>query len=308
MRIGIIDLGTNSIRFSIFEVDYHSRVKEIYKDKLMVRLGHELFVKYRLDPVAVRRTVAALSQYKKIADMYGVRRLRAFGTCALREARDSGRFIKMVKQLTGIDINVISGKREGDLIASGILMNQKRLSGRLALIDIGGGSTEVSLCSGKRILRSASFNFGAARLQQMFLKKSPPSLDSVQLTRLFLQNALNKEFRKKRWLKVKRVFGSSGTVKTYIKVIQKKYGRKKPVSIKMICRVNKKFESYDLGKLKDVSGIDKERVDIILSGGIILEEIMRALGARYLKRTEYSLRDGILVEELKNRRCAALSI
>lgn len=299
MRIGIIDLGTNSIRFSIYEINYNLEKKIIYKDKLMVRLGRGLFVNRYLDAVSVRRTLAALSQYKRMAAHYGVRELRAYGTCALREANDSQKFVRMVKHFTGIKLNVISGRIEGRLIACGILANQRRLTGRFALVDIGGGSTEVTLCREKRILRGASFNLGAARLQQIFLKKSPPTEESIQALRLFVQKTLYREFKKNRWPKVKRVVGSSGTIKTIVKIIQKRRGKKNKISTKMICRVNSKMKTYDLNKLKKIPGMDKDRADMILSGGIILEEVLKCLGAKYLTRTEFSLRDGILYEELR---------
>ncbi|MEO5970726.1 MAG: hypothetical protein ABIQ95_12440, partial [Bdellovibrionia bacterium] len=173
MRIGIIDLGTNSVRFDIHSVTPPGEAHLLHREKLMIRLGEGVFLDGKLDPHAIRRAVHAFMSFKNTAERFQVEKIVAFATSALREAKDAVHLIDRIRQKTQIEIRIISGEEEAKLIALGILSHES-FKGRYGLIDIGGGSTEISICHNKNILNSASFPLGAARLQQVFLKTSPP--------------------------------------------------------------------------------------------------------------------------------------
>lgn len=135
----------------------------------MVRLGQGVFIKGRLNHSAIKRTLDAFSSFKKTAEKLRVQKILAFGTSALREAEDRDGFIKLIKAKVGIDIHIISGQEEANLIALGILTNEKSLpNGLFGLVDIGGGSTEISICKGDKVLFSDSFPLGTARLSASF--------------------------------------------------------------------------------------------------------------------------------------------
>src|SRR3954469_10895994 len=179
MRLGVIDLGTNSVRFDVHQIGADGELQRLHRKKLMVRLGQGAFVSRKLDREAVGRTLDAFARFKRVATHLKTEKIIAFGTAALREVSDREQLIELIKRSTGIHLRVITGAEEAQLIALGILSNEKLTPSRVALVDIGGGSTEISICRGRKGLHSHSFPLGAARLQQLYLKRSPPNASSV---------------------------------------------------------------------------------------------------------------------------------
>jgi exopolyphosphatase/guanosine-5'-triphosphate,3'-diphosphate pyrophosphatase len=298
MRIAIIDLGTNSVRFDIHQLGpKKGSVRQLHREKIMVRLGQGVFLNGKLDRSAVQRTLQAFTRFKKSAAQFKAAKIIAFGTSALRECSDGERFLRLVHERTGIQIRVISGSEEAQLIALGILSNEKTPKGKYALVDIGGGSTEISICRGKAILHSFSFPLGTARLQQVFLKKSPPAAASIQELREFIQGTLSSVILSEHWPKVDQILGSSGTIRALAKILEGSEWdefRRDDLS-----DLVDEMSSMTTTELLGIDGIESKRVDMILAGAVLFEEIMYALSARKATPTEFSLRDGILEEELR---------
>ncbi|RYZ70072.1 MAG: hypothetical protein EOP09_06640, partial [Proteobacteria bacterium] len=162
MRVAIIDLGTNSVRFDVHQFGPKNLKQLLHREKMMVRLGQGVFATGKLNREAIRRTVLAFQSFQKTSGEMRVDRMVAFGTAALREAGDGQIFVETIKEKTGIEIQVISGAEEARLIALGVLKNEKRAKGRHGLIDIGGGSTEITICLDKTPVVGASFSLGTA--------------------------------------------------------------------------------------------------------------------------------------------------
>lgn len=295
MRVAIIDLGTNSVRFDVHSLE-KGKTKLLHREKRMIRLGQGVFVKGRIDPNARERAVHAFSHFRRVADSMRVRKIVAFGTSALREAQDSPALVDEVRNLTGIEIKVISGKEEAKLIALGILSRERPVKGRFALVDIGGGSTEISLCRGKRPLHGDSFELGTARLQQVFLKRSPPKEREIRCLREYIRNILGQRMRA--WGGAETVVGSSGTVRAVAKILDAK-----DFSAKELTELAADISRMTTTQLLDIPGMEPKRVDMILAGALLLEEICLMLGAKRVIPTDFSLRDGIIEEE---RRLARL--
>ncbi len=298
MRIAIIDLGTNSVRFDIHQLGpKKGAVRQLHREKIMVRLGQGVFLNGKLDRSAIQRTLQAFTRFKKSAAQFKAGKIIAFGTSALRECSDGERFLKMIHERTGIQIRVISGAEEAQLIALGILSNEKSSKGKFALVDIGGGSTEISICRGKTVAHSWSFPLGTARLQQVFLKKSPPAATHIRELREFIRGTLSSVILSEHWPRVDRVIGSSGTIRALAKVLEgsewEEFRRDD------LADLVDEMSSMTTTELLGISGIESKRVDMILAGAILFEECMNILGARKAVTTEYSLRDGILEEELR---------
>jgi exopolyphosphatase / guanosine-5'-triphosphate,3'-diphosphate pyrophosphatase len=295
MRVAIIDLGTNSVRFDVHSLtEDGGNTKLLFREKLMVRLGQGVFLKGRMDPAAIERTVEALEHFKQIATGLRVRKIVAFGTSALREAADAEELVDLVRERTGIEIKVISGKEEAKFISLGILTNEATPKGRFALVDIGGGSTEISVCRGKEVLKGDSFPLGTARLQQVFLKRSPPREGAIRQLRDYINNALRERMDSGRWPSCDTILGSSGTVRAVARMISKKGG---PYTVKELAQLVAEMSKMTTTQLLEIPGMESKRVDMILSGAILLEEIAYAVGAKKVIPTEFSLRDGIIEEE-----------
>jgi exopolyphosphatase / guanosine-5'-triphosphate,3'-diphosphate pyrophosphatase len=302
MRVAIIDLGTNSVRFDVHQIGSKNQVRLLHREKLMVRLGQGVFTEGKLNSDAIRRTLHAFISFHKTAADFRVDRMVAFGTATLREAADAERLVNQIRLKSGIELRVISGLEEAKLIALGILKNEKTPEGRFGLIDIGGGSTEISVCRGKKITHSNSFSLGTARLQQVFLRSSPPkpmagSKDKpIPLLRSYIRSALLTKTVSAKWPKVDRLVGSSGTVRAIGKLI-KKGKPTKTIERADLKKLVKLMSSMTTTELLDLPGMEAKRVDMILAGAILLEECMNVTGAKKVTSTEYSLRDGILEEQ-----------
>ncbi len=299
MRIAIIDLGTNSVRFDIHQLGPKKKsTRLLHREKIMIRLGQGVFTKGQLDPAAIHRTTHAFSTFKKICDEFLVNRIIALGTSALREATDAPKLVAHIRKSTGIDVRVISGSEEAKLIAQGILGNMKMRAGKTALIDIGGGSTEVSIIHKKKILFCESFPLGTARLQQVFLKVSPPPPEAIGELRQFIRNTLFSKFSGVQIPKVSKSIGSSGTIKALARIEKKTTGAK-TLKAKNVQTQVKKISRMNTTQLLELPGLEAKRVDMILAGTILLEECLAIFGIKEVLPTDYCLRDGILLEQIE---------
>jgi exopolyphosphatase/guanosine-5'-triphosphate,3'-diphosphate pyrophosphatase len=308
VRVGIIDLGTNSVRFDVNQIGPGNRIRKLHREKLMVRLGQNLFLDGKLDPAAIRRTLQAFTSFQRTASDLQTEKIVAFGTSALREAGDSDKLLNAIRTRTGIDVRVISGQEEAKLIALGIIHNEKSAAkGRYGLIDIGGGSTEISVCRNKEIVHGESFPLGTARLQQVFLKSSPPraarkgELAPTEQLRRYIRSIILPKLIAEEWPKVGRLLGSSGTVRAIARIV-KKSGGGKSIDLKELKKLVKSMGEMTTTELLGMPGMEARRVDMILAGAILLEECMTMVGAKKIIATEYSLRDGIMEEEVRLHR------
>lgn len=302
MRVAIIDLGTNSVRFDVHQLGPGRRAHQLHREKLMIRLGQGVFLDGRLDREAVNRALEAFASFKRTAADLHVDRVVAFGTSALREAADGERLLGLIRKRTGIEVRVITGGDEARLIAIGILQHERIPKGRFALLDIGGGSTEVSVCRGKDLLLSDSFALGAARLQQVFLRSSPPrptpaDPNPIDHLRRYIKSVILPKILADDWPRVERILGSSGTIRAIARTLRKKGGG--AFDRGELRKLVKAMSGMTTTQLLGLPGMEPRRVDMILAGAILLEECMDALGAKKVSPTEFSLRDGILEEQLR---------
>lgn len=299
MRVGIIDLGTNSVRFDIHLLSANKKTKTLHREKLMVRLGQGVFLNGKLDILAVKRTLEALQNFKFTAEKFKVDKIVAFATSALRDAHDRDKFIDKVEKKTGIVIRLLSGKEEASLISLGVLSHETAKKKKpFALIDIGGGSTEISICKNKQVLFSESFNMGTFRMQQMFLKTSPPKPEQIDEMRKHIRTMILPRILSDEWPKVDPVIGSSGTIRALAQLTKEKETAKffdrselKDIVQRMI--------PLTTSELISLPKMEARRVDMILAGAILLEECLLALKAKKITITSHSLRDGILAEEIQ---------
>jgi exopolyphosphatase/guanosine-5'-triphosphate,3'-diphosphate pyrophosphatase len=309
VRIALIDLGTNAVRFDVYELAARGEPRRLHRERLAVRLGEGVFVRGRLAPAAIRRTLAAFVSFKKTCHRLGVGRTTAFGTSALRDSANSELLLSLLKRHTGIEVRVISGQEEARLIARGILSHESRLAkGLAALVDIGGGSVEITLCRGRRLLRSTSFKLGVARLQQVFLKTIPPRAGPGEKSplaklRRHVRALLAEGAPRGGWPDVSRIVGSAGSIRALDRIHRAAGGDF--LTAKHLNRWAEHFSTLSRAGLARVPGMDPKRPDTILAGAVVLEEIARALGSPRVDPTDYSLRDGMLDEEIETARRGA---
>lgn len=303
MNLGIIDLGTNSARFGIYFIEPSGKVNCVFRQKIAIRLGSEVFSKGKIENTGLKRIISAFEEFKKHIREWKVDNIVAFATSALREATNRRSIIEQVYAKTGLQIKLLSGDQEANLIAKGIINNENMPSRFYVLVDIGGGSTEITICHYKTVLISKSIRLGSARLKEMFLKDidkaSIAGAEATSKLRVHVQKKLSQVFNKYNCPHTDIMIGSSGTIKAFNKVIKKTGVKYQPFEAKNLHTIVDKMSVLSENDLIFVEGVESRRVDIMLSGGLLLQEIIRFFDVKSIGVTSFSLRDGILESELE---------
>src|SRR6476659_9064789 len=175
MRIAAIDIGTNSIHMIVVRVRPDLSFEIIDREKEMVRLGAGGLDGRSLTPVAMTAALQTLAKFRRLADSHKVDEIVAAATSAIREADNGGDFISEVAKKTGIQIRVITGTEEARLIHMAAVYGVHMGGSPAVVIDIGGGSIEVTLGTASHLTHARSFKLGVIRLTERFVRTDPLS-------------------------------------------------------------------------------------------------------------------------------------
>jgi exopolyphosphatase/guanosine-5'-triphosphate,3'-diphosphate pyrophosphatase len=310
-----IDIGSNSCRLKIASVAKH-HLKTLHEDREVTRLGESVFQTGEISPEAMAGTIKALRRFHKAVQEHVVDKVRVVATSAMRDARNSAAFTEWVRSATGWNVEVISGLEEGRLIHLGVVSHEPGAKGRCLLIDLGGGSCEVTLSDGGTVKSMMSLPLGAVRLQQEFLQQDPPAKDDVARLKQYIDRELKRLERKVGQPRVSLVFATSGTaaalaeasVAMGIKPSKLPVRKTQP---KGFSRLNpNEAATPDVRKLADkllkmdnaargaVPGIGPRRSEIIAGGALVYAGILERLGLKGFRYSALGLRDGMLAQML----------
>jgi exopolyphosphatase/guanosine-5'-triphosphate,3'-diphosphate pyrophosphatase len=302
MRIAAIDIGTNSIHMIVVQVRPDLSFEVIDREKDMVRLGAGGLDGRKLTPTAVAAALQTLKKFKRLADSHKVDEIVAAATSATREAENGGDFIAEVERQTGIRIRVISGTEEARLIhlAAGYGVD---VGGNTAVVvDIGGGSVEVTLGTATHLTVGRSFKLGVIRLTERFVKTDPLSKRDERrllkhLTREmagYLDEIVRRGFD--------RVIGTSGTILSLGALASSDTGerpedlRNRRVSAKALHRLRKRLVAADIGERLRVPGMDPRRADLSVAGAVLFDTIIRRLDTDEFTLCDLALREGLVLD------------
>src|SRR5579862_5668462 len=191
-----IDVGSNSCRLKIAKVVAH-RLKTVHEDREVTRLGSSVFDSGLVSPDAMAATLRALKRFQRAIQSYGVDQMRVVATSAMRDARNAPAFQAWVKAETGWNMEIISGLEEGRLIHRGVMNAEPGIGGRVLLVDLGGGSCEITLSEHKRIRETVSMPLGAVRLTEQFLAATdPPPGEGLSQMRQLIARELRRARRR----------------------------------------------------------------------------------------------------------------
>lgn len=214
MRKAVIDLGTNTFNLLIADVHGH-RFDVIHSEKEGVALGMGGINKNMLAPEAYDRGIKALSHFKQVCDEHSVSEIRGIGTSALRDASNAQAFIQDVKKGLGIEIDIISGDREAELIYQGVRWSYP-FTEPSVIMDIGGGSTEFIFADAHGINDLISLNIGVSRIYQHFSFQDPMSDEDIIKVENWLSQRANGYFDGKQ---EQILVGASGSFETFYELI-----------------------------------------------------------------------------------------
>jgi exopolyphosphatase/guanosine-5'-triphosphate,3'-diphosphate pyrophosphatase len=303
MRIAAIDIGTNSIHMIVVKVRPDLSFEVIDREKDMVRLGAGGLDGRNLTPTAMTAAMQTLAKFKRLAEANKVDEIVAAATSATREAENGGDFIAEVGRQTGIRIRVISGTEEARLIhlAAGYGVD---VGGNTAVvIDIGGGSVEVTVGTATHLTQGKSFKTGVIRLTERFVRTDPLSSHDERRLVKYLNREMGAYLEQVAQSGFDRVIGTSGTILSLGAVaLTEEEGsppkdlRNQRVSSKALRRVRKRLLEADIQERLRMPGLDPRRADLSVAGSVLLDTILRGLGADSLTLCDLALREGLVLD------------
>ena len=300
-----IDIGANSVRLKIARSFLH-RLRSIHEDRVVTRLGESVFRFGVLAPEAMDATVNVLRRFHRAVQEHGADQVRVVATSALRDARNSAAFTSWVHAATGWKVEIISGLEEGRLIHLGILAQSPVNQGKMLLIDLGGGSCELTLSEGGHIREMTSLPLGAVRLTQEFLRRDPPQTIELHRMRTHIAEAIHgieKRIARARPGKIVATSGTPAALAGAARSVSKRHGRHKDgvVSREVVERLAEELSEMDYDERVKVPGIGPRRGEIIIAGAWVFAELMQRCNLPSFRYSPLGLRDGLLAQMLAER-------
>ena len=288
-KFATIDIGSNAIRLLISNVIVRDNFPtETTKNALVrvpIRLGQDAFTSGIISEKNISRLIDSMKAFKLLMKVHKVEKYLAYATSALRSSKNGLNILKEIKSKSGISIKIIDGKKEGALITNDKMFNEIDNSEIFCLIDVGGGSTELTIFKGGEILKSKSFKIGGVRLiNGLVTKKTWESFRSWISNNLILYKNI-------------RIVGFGGNINKIYKISRIKIGS--PLSIKKLNSIISKLEKMsDIDKTLTLK-LNPDRIDVIVPAGKIYQFLLNSIGANQIEVPKIGLADG-MVSELLN--------
>lgn len=310
MKLGILDMGTNSIHLVLVEIGKDLSIQVIDRAKETTRLGDTSFQDGYLSETAIHRGISAVRRFKKLADIHGVAKLKAVATSAVREAVNGGDFLEMIEQETGISVDVITGDEEARLIYLAVKHSIPFAKGRPSLIvDIGGGSVEFIIADDAGVKHCWSLKLGTLRLKGEFLKNDPPSKKELQKLDDHIRDEIAPVLKKAKAMGVKTLIGTSGTLMNLVTMAHwldasdaiemPNNFRIRPRPLRDLHDILLKADRKDRQRIK---GIDPTRVDIILPGSAVVDALLDELDIEEVVLCDEAIREGVVYDYMERNR------
>lgn len=300
-KFGSIDIGSNTVRLLIMEADDTGRFTEVASEKVICRLGEGINSGKRLLPHRIDLTLEVLQQFRDKCREHGDIPLRVVATSAVREAANRDEFVRLARERVGMDVQVISWEEEARLTVEGVFWKLPP-SGKTLIFDIGGGSTEYIFSHDKQVHAFAGTSLGVVRLTEQFITQHP--VDPTEIENL--TNHVREELKQVRTRlgdpHPSVLIGTAGTVTTLAAIDRKifPYDPEKihgqTLPLKNIQRLFEDLKSKSLEERLAVPSLERGREDLIIAGTTLVLETMAAFDCSQLTVSEYSLREGILLQ------------
>src|SRR5262245_28915589 len=303
MRIAAIDIGTNSIHMIVVRVRPDLSFEVIDREKEMVRLGAGGLDGRNITDAATTAALQTLAKFRRLADSHKVDEIVAAATSAVREAENGGDFIAEVAKRTGIKIRIISGNEEARLIHMAAVYGVHMGGSPAVVIDIGGGSIEVSLGTASHLTHARSFKLGVIRLTERFVRTDPLSSRDERRLVKHINKEIGAHLDSIADRRFDRVIGTSGTILSLGALALSDEGmldtdalRNRRVPARAIHKLRKRLIGVDLDARLHMDGLDPRRADIIVAGSVLLDVVLRRLGAEDITLCDLALREGLVLD------------
>ncbi|HXG92811.1 MAG TPA: Ppx/GppA phosphatase family protein [Blastocatellia bacterium] len=313
MKIAAIDIGSNSIHLVIVRAVQGQHLEIIDREKEMVRLGSGTLREHHLSRETIERAKTCLARFKKMAEANKVDLIIATATSAVRESHNADEFIEEVRRDVGLDVELLPGVEEARLIALAVSEVTDFNNRRALIVDIGGGSTEFIITSGGEPELLLSMRLGAVRLTEKFITTDPISDEERERLIANIRTDMTRVVWEINRVGFDFMIGTSGTVLNMVDAVAKAEAAmeleaapdfepfSQTITLEQLRRMNSRLALMTLEERSRVEGLEAARADIIIAGGLLLETIMSELGAQEITSCDWSLREGVILNYLRNR-------
>jgi exopolyphosphatase/guanosine-5'-triphosphate,3'-diphosphate pyrophosphatase len=299
-RVAAIDCGTNSIRLLISDIDTSTNTAtDVCREMRIVRLGEGVDKTNAFSPRALERTFKAIDEYEEILLKHKVENLRFVATSATRDAQNKAMFIKGVIDRLRIVPEVIAGTEEAALSFDGATRSlRQKHKAPFLIIDLGGGSTELVI-GDQEPTGAYSMDVGCVRMTERHTPGGNPTKAQEEAIRTDVRNALKEAAKKVDWQKAQTIVGVAGTVTTVaahilkLKTYDPEVLHGASISAQQISQTAQDFISLTPSQRAALPYMHEGRIEVITAGSIVLDEVMKAIGAQTLIASERDILDGV---------------
>lgn len=298
MNIAAIDVGSNAIRMAVARPVRGGQLEVLESTRLPVRLGQDVFTSGQLSESMMQAAVDAFLRFRSIADQFGVSQLRAVGTSALREAENGEVLLDRIVRQSGIQVEIISGEEEARLIHLAVSKAVDLTGKRAVLIDIGGGSVEVTIVRGDEILSSESYPMGTVRLLKRLGANG--GLMDIHLLREYTESARRRIDRELGGEKVDLCAGTGGNLEE-MGLLRKRLFRRETSDRITLDELNALIEKLSEMTIEErIKKLDlrPDRADVLLPACMVVHLIAREARVREIQIPGVGLKDGVLWDML----------
>jgi exopolyphosphatase/guanosine-5'-triphosphate,3'-diphosphate pyrophosphatase len=304
MKMAVIDCGTNTFNLLIIELRDDNSYEKLFNTRIPVRLGEDSINDGFIAEVPFMRGIDAISSLKHHLKKFAVQKVLAFATSAIREASNGEQFVKEVRELFDIDIEIIDGNHEAELIYYGT-KEAVELDDRISLImDIGGGSNEFILASKNRIFWKRSFMIGAARLLEKFGHSNPITQEEKEQITNYLLDQLQPLIFAAKDHPPHELIGSAGAFESIVEMINGELGGEPLSSERTEYNINLEHNrqiaemvfNSTIEQRRNIRGLVPMRVDMMVVSCLMINFILDAFKFNKMRVSTYSLKEGALLD------------
>ena len=305
-RIAAIDIGTNSIRLVVAEVQPDGSYRILDEDREMTRLGHGLYDDGRIGEEPMAHSLRVLGRMKAIVEGFGVGELRTIATSAVREASNGREFVREAWKRCRVRVDIVPPEEEARLALKSVRRHYDLGDRRTAIVDIGGGSAEVVLAVGGLVELVVSLPLGAVRLTERYLTSDPVKPKHWSALQRAIDAAVKAGMGKVPF-SADVMIGSGGTFTNLVEMVQcEREGeastpRDYPLARAEVTRILDRLRETPLASRREIPGLNPQRADIIVAGVAVVDRLAKRLGTQRVLVNDRGIRDGVLlamIEEL----------
>jgi len=308
-RVAVLDLGTNTFNLLIAEQVNNEKYTILFSEKYPVKLGEGGINKGEITATAISRAHKAISYYHTQIINYKVSKIKAYGTSAFRTAENGLAFMSEVKKKYQIDIEIISGDKEAELIYLGVRQTLLLTNHKFLILDIGGGSNELILADMHRMYWKKSYPLGIARLLEKFTPSDPLTPNETEAISNYLESELSDLFSILKEYNIQTLVGASGSFETFVHMIKESEVIETEGETEGVCNeiplaqyfeLHQKLITSSFAQRTKMKGLEPMRIEMIVLASLFVNTLLKKHSFNTLYQSNFALKEGAVLEILNN--------